>query len=84
MFTQSWVPGRPVAGRGAGGARVWMEEHRGARINQTRVEQAMEKSPDTIAVGCPFCHMMLKDGVNEKQVEGVQTKDIAELVSESL
>ena len=69
---------------GAGGARVWMEEHNGTRINQTRVQQAMEVQPDTIAVACPFCKMMLKDGVNELQIEGVQTKDIAELVAESL
>jgi Fe-S oxidoreductase len=69
---------------GAGGARVWMEEHNGSRINQARVEQAMEVQPDTIAVACPFCKMMLKDGVNELQLEGVQTKDIAELVAESL
>ncbi|MCB9728554.1 MAG: (Fe-S)-binding protein [Deltaproteobacteria bacterium] len=69
---------------GAGGARVWMEEHRGARINQTRVEQAMETQADTIAVACPFCKMMLKDGTNELGLEGVQTRDIAELIADSL
>jgi Fe-S oxidoreductase len=69
---------------GAGGARVWMEEHDGKRINQERVEQAMETKPDTIAVACPFCKMMLKDGVNELQIEGIRTVDIAELVAESL
>ena len=69
---------------GAGGARVWMEEHKGERINQTRIKQAMEVQPDTIAVACPFCKMMLRDGVNELQVENVQTRDIAELVAESL
>ncbi len=69
---------------GAGGARVWMEEHRGKRINQTRVQQAMETQADTIAVACPFCNMMLKDGVNELQIESVKTKDIAELVLESM
>ena len=69
---------------GAGGSRAWMEEHRGARINQTRVEQAMEVQPDTIAVACPFCKMMLADGVAEKQIEGVKTRDIAELIADSL
>ena len=69
---------------GAGGARVWMEEHRGARINQTRVDQALEVSPDTIAVACPFCNMMLQDGCNEKGIENVQTRDVAELILESL
>ena len=61
-----------------------MEEHTGSRINQERVNQALETQPDTIAVACPFCKMMLKDGVNELQVEGIKTRDIAELVAESL
>ena len=69
---------------GAGGARVWMEETRGSRINQERVRQAMETKPDTIAVACPFCKMMLKDGVTELGIDGVQTRDVAELVAESL
>ena len=69
---------------GAGGARAWMEEHHGERVNQTRVQQALETKPDTIAVACPFCKMMLADGVNELGVEGVRTKDIAELVADSL
>jgi Fe-S oxidoreductase len=69
---------------GAGGARVWMEEHTGTRINQTRVEQAMETQADTIAVACPFCKMMLKDGANELGIEGIKTQDIAELVAASL
>ena len=69
---------------GAGGARVWMEEHTGKRINRERVDQALETKADTIAVGCPFCKMMLSDGVTESETEGVQTKDIAELVAESL
>ena len=69
---------------GAGGARAWMEEHRGTRINQLRVQQAMEVKPDTIAVACPFCKMMLKDGVSELGIDGVKTLDVAELVADSL
>lgn len=69
---------------GAGGARVWMEEHLGERINQVRVEQAMDKEPDTIAVACPFCNMMLDDGTKEKGVEGVRTRDISDLLLESI
>jgi Fe-S oxidoreductase len=69
---------------GAGGSRVWMEEHRGARINQTRVEHVMETKSDTIAVACPFCHLMMADGVNEKSIEGVKTRDIAQLIADSL
>ena len=68
---------------GAGGARVWMEEHRGQRINHVRVEQAMETQADTIAVACPFCNLMMEDGIGAKQAP-VKAKDVAELVWESL
>ena len=68
---------------GAGGARVWMEEHRGQRINHVRVEQAMETQADTIAVACPFCNLMMEDGIGAKQAQ-VKAKDVAELVWESL
>jgi Fe-S oxidoreductase len=61
-----------------------MEEDRGSRINQVRVEQAMETQPDTIAVACPFCHLMMADGINEKSIEGVKTRDIAQLIADSL
>jgi Fe-S oxidoreductase len=69
---------------GAGGSRVWMEEHRGTRINHTRVDHVMETKSDTIAVACPFCHLMMADGVNEKSIEGVKTRDIAQLIADSL
>jgi Fe-S oxidoreductase len=69
---------------GAGGARMWMEEHRGTRINQERVRQAMETKADTIAVACPFCNTMLEDGLKELGIEGVKTRDVAELVAASL
>lgn len=69
---------------GAGGARVWMEEDRGRRINEVRVEQALETQPDTIAVGCPFCKMMIRDGTKAVEAEHVKTRDIAELVLDSL
>ncbi len=68
---------------GAGGARVWMEEHRGRRINHVRVEQALETQADTIAVACPFCNLMMEDGIGTKQA-AVKAKDVAELVWESL
>ncbi len=68
---------------GAGGARVWMEEHDGDRINHVRVEHALETKADTIAVACPFCNLMMADGIGTKGVE-VKSKDIAELVLESL
>lgn len=69
---------------GAGGARMYMEEKIGTRVNQLRVTQAMETKPDAIAVSCPFCLTMIKDGLNEKGIEGVQTLDIAELVADAI
>jgi len=68
---------------GAGGARVWMEEHRGKRINHTRVEHALETGADTVAVACPFCNLMFADATGTKQAP-LKTKDIAELTLESL
>ncbi len=69
---------------GAGGGRMWMEEKIGTRINQNRVKEAVATGAKTIATSCPFCLTMIRDGVNELNVEGVQVKDIAEIVAESL
>ncbi len=68
---------------GAGGARAWMEEHKGERINYTRLDHAAQTGAQTVAVACPFCNMMFEDAIGAKQSE-VKTKDIAELVWESL
>jgi Fe-S oxidoreductase len=70
---------------GAGGARMWMEEKLGKRINVTRTEEALATGADTIAVGCPFCRVMLSDGLTAKQSEGtagdgVQVLDVAQLL----
>ncbi|CAM2068714.1 4Fe-4S dicluster domain-containing protein [Sulfidibacter corallicola] len=70
---------------GAGGGRMWMEETIGSRINVTRVDQALTKSPKVIATACPYCTIMLTDGVaHHGKEEEIHTKDIAELVAESL
>jgi Fe-S oxidoreductase len=98
---------------GAGGARMWMEEHEGTRINHNRANEvaltlAHEKDPSVpwpdatdrerpgqvgdykgpaegvVAVACPFCHTMLKDGLADTGREGVQVKDVAELVADSM
>ena len=70
---------------GGGGGRVWMEENEGRRVNQLRVEQAMEVKPDILASACPFCLTMFEDGVKAKEVaDTIKTRDIAEVLAERL
>ncbi|MER5700565.1 (Fe-S)-binding protein [Micromonospora sp. NPDC002296] len=70
---------------GAGGARMWMEEKIGKRINVDRVEEAMATGAKTIAVGCPFCSTMLNDGVNGKGAgEQVEVVDVASVLLRSV
>ncbi len=64
---------------GAGGARMWMEETIGSRINVNRAEEAIATGADQIAVGCPFCRIMLSDGLTLKQSEG-QARDEVEII----
>ena len=70
---------------GAGGARMWMEENIGTRINLNRTTEAVETGADKIATGCPFCRIMLSDGLTEKQSDGsaresVEVQDVAQLL----
>ena len=69
---------------GAGGARMWMEEKTGKRINIERTEEALATNPDVIASACPFCMTMLTDGVKAKEAKSVEVKDVAELILEAL
>ncbi|MEU6072464.1 heterodisulfide reductase-related iron-sulfur binding cluster [Micromonospora sp. NPDC047074] len=70
---------------GAGGARMWMEEKIGKRINVDRVEEAMSTGAKTVAVGCPFCSTMLNDGVNGKGAgEEVEVVDVASVLLRSV
>jgi Fe-S oxidoreductase len=69
---------------GAGGGRMWMEEHQGTRINLARVEEALAAKPDTICVSCPYCMTMLEDGLKDLQAGETRVRDIAEVVAEGL
>ena len=69
---------------GAGGGRMWLEEVSGERINRTRVAEALEQSPDTLCVSCPYCMTMVNDGLNDLGAEQVRLRDVAEVVAESL
>ena len=70
---------------GAGGARMWLEETLGTRINVARTEQALEAGPQVIATACPYCAVMIGDGLKALGRDAeVANKDIAELVAEAL
>jgi Fe-S oxidoreductase len=66
---------------GAGGGRMWMEEHEGKRVNVERTEEALALRPNVIGTACPFCMTMLEDGVKDKEAtETVKVKDVAEML----
>ncbi|MEU1817994.1 (Fe-S)-binding protein [Streptomyces roseifaciens] len=74
---------------GAGGARMWMEERIGKRINNERVDEALSLNPDIVSTACPFCLVMLTDSVNGKKNDGkakesIQVVDVAQLLLESV
>ena len=68
---------------GAGGARMFMEEKRGRPINEERVREAAGTGADTLAVACPFCTVMLDDGVRQTGAK-LQVVDLATLLSEAV
>jgi Fe-S oxidoreductase len=74
---------------GAGGARMWMEETIGERINLNRTTEAVGTGADQIAVGCPFCRVMLSDGLSALQDSGdareeVEVLDVAQMLLASV
>ncbi len=74
---------------GAGGARMWMEERIGKRINTERIDEALGTDPDTISTGCPFCLVMLGDAVAAKRGSGeakesLEVVDVAQLLVRSV
>jgi Fe-S oxidoreductase len=68
---------------GAGGARFWMEEREGQRINHRRVEHALAVEPNAVATACPFCLIMLRDGTTDLDRTDVEVKDVAELLADA-
>jgi Fe-S oxidoreductase len=69
---------------GAGGAQMWKEEEHGAeRVSANRFREARATGRDTLAVGCPFCMIMLTDAAKAEKSE-MQVKDVAEIVAEAL
>ncbi len=64
---------------GAGGARMWMEENTGVKVNDERAEQAISTGASRVATACPFCYIMLDDGVKAagKEEEEVKVADIS-------
>jgi hypothetical protein len=70
---------------GAGGAQMFKEAEKGSKeVNMERTDDVLEVKPDVVAVGCPFCMTMLRDGVklNEKENE-IQVLDIAEMIAQA-
>ena len=70
---------------GAGGSQMWMEERVGKKVNIDRAEEAVATGADEVAVACPFCYVMLDDGVRELgQEESVAVRDISMILAESV
>jgi Fe-S oxidoreductase len=78
--------GRQTFCCGAGGGRMWMEEKRGTRINAARTSQALATGAEAVATACPFCLVMMRDGVADagQRGEGVAVQDIAEILAAGL
>jgi Fe-S oxidoreductase len=74
---------------GAGGARMWMEERIGKRINTERIDEALALNPDTISTACPYCLVMLGDAVAAKKSSGeaaetLEVVDVAQMLARSV
>jgi Fe-S oxidoreductase len=68
---------------GAGGAQMWMEEDSDKRVSEIRAKELAETGCDTVAVGCPFCSIMVKDGLDAVGSD-MDVKDVAEILWEQI
>ncbi len=68
---------------GAGGGRMWMEEKIGTRINLNRVDEAIATGAQEVAVGCPFCRVMVSDGMVARE-SSVEVLDVAQALLRSV
>ncbi|MFH0975182.1 MAG: heterodisulfide reductase-related iron-sulfur binding cluster [Spirochaetota bacterium] len=69
---------------GAGGARMWLEEKLGTRVNQFRTKDAYSTGASKVCTACPFCMTMLSDGANELDLKNIETYDLAEIVYQTM
>ncbi len=71
---------------GAGGARMWMEENVGTKVNDARARELVDTGASRVATACPFCYIMMDDGVKAagKEEDEVKVADIAMHVLEAL
>ena len=70
---------------GAGGAQMFKEAEKGTNeINIVRTQEAIETNAKIIATGCPFCNTMMTDGVKNLAEGKLETKDLAELIADSI
>jgi Fe-S oxidoreductase len=74
---------------GAGGARMWMEESIGTRINETRTDEALATGAEVVTAACPYCIVMLTDGVATRQQQGkagelVRVADVSTMLLRSV
>ena len=64
---------------------MFMEEHDGERVNVNRTDEVIATEAQAVAVACPFCNIMLTDGMKQRNVEDkIQVLDIAELVAAAI
>ncbi|ODA38757.1 heterodisulfide reductase-related iron-sulfur binding cluster [Desulfosporosinus sp. BG] len=70
---------------GAGGGRMWLEEHEGLRINEMRTDEAIAVKTDYVGTACPFCLTMIADGIGAREVgEQLKALDIAEILEQNI